>query len=138
MAEEIRQPTRDEYTNGPLSQSQAMPTAIMFFVAMLGGFMSFYRKYKEGEARAFNLTELIGELFVAGVCGVFSFWLFRGLGVTEWLVAAGVGVIGHMGSRAMFLAEKLMESAANKWMGQGVFGRRGYDDKDETPKDDKP
>ncbi len=135
MAEEIRQPPRDEYpTSGPLAESQAFPTAIMFVVAMLGGFMSFYRKRKEGVARPFNIAELMGELFVSGICGLFAYWAFRGLGVNEWLTAAGVGVIGHMGSRAMFLAEKLMEGAASKWVGPGVMGRRGYDDKDEAEK----
>jgi amino acid transporter len=101
--------------DGPLTAAQAVPTAIMFLVAMLGGFIHFYRKWKEGDVRAFNFTELLGELVVSGLCGVLAFWLFRGLGVNEWLTAAGVGIVGHMGSRALFLAEKTVGNLADRW-----------------------
>lgn len=103
--------------DGPLNPSQAIPTGIMFLVAMMGGFVAFYRKWKDGDARAFNFTELIGELFISGICGVVAYWAFNGLGVNQWLSAAGVGIVGHMGSRALFLAEQLMKRAADKWTG---------------------
>jgi hypothetical protein len=103
---------------GPLSSEQAIPTALMFLVAMLGGFVAFYRKWKDGSARAFNVAELIGELVVSGLCGVMAYWAFNGLGVNQWLTAAGVGIVGHMGSRALFMAEQLMESWANRWVGR--------------------
>lgn len=101
---------------GPLSSDQAVPTALMFLVAMLSGFVAFYRKWKDGNVRAFNVTELIGELFVSGICGVLAYWAFNGLGVNQWLTAAGVGIVGHMGSRAIFMAEKMMERIADKWI----------------------
>lgn len=115
--------------DGPLAPSQAFPTAIMFGVAMLGGFLSFYRKWKEGSVRAFNITELFGELFVSGCCGVFSYWLFKGLGVNEWLIAAGVGIVGHMGSRALFLAEKTLEGLSNKWVGSSNVAKKAAHEK---------
>lgn len=77
--------------------------------------MAFYKKWKEGNVRAFNITELVGELLVSGFCGVVSFWLFKGLGVNEYLTAAGVAIVGHMGARAMFLAEKALGNVADKW-----------------------
>jgi hypothetical protein len=104
--------------SGPLSSEQAIPTAIMFLVAMLGGFVAFYRKWKDGNARAFNFVELIGELVVSGLCGVLAYWAFNGLGVNQWLTAAGVGIVGHMGSRALFMAEKILQSAAERWTGK--------------------
>jgi len=103
--------------SGPLSPSQAVPTALMFAIAMAGGFISFYKKWKEGKVRAFNFAELAGELFVSGLCGVLAYWLLKGVGVNEWLIAAGVGVVGHMGSKAMFLAEEMMGNLANRWSG---------------------
>jgi hypothetical protein len=115
--------------DGPLTPSQAIPTAIMFFVAMLGGFVAFYRKYKDGNARAFNFTELIGEMVVSGLCGVFAYWAFNGLGVNPWLTAAGVGIVGHMGSRALFMAEKFMQSAAERWL---TVERRDTDRRDDV------
>jgi hypothetical protein len=90
----------------------------MFLVAMLGGFVAFYRKWKDGNARAFNFVELIGELVVSGLCGVLAYWAFNGLGVNQWLTAAGVGIVGHMGSRALFMAEKILQSAAERWTGK--------------------
>ena len=94
-----------------------MPTAIMFGVAMLGGFVAFYRKWKDGSSRIFNITELIGEMVVAGICGVVAYWGFIGLGTNPYLAASGCAVAGHMGSRAMFMAEKMLESAVYKWTG---------------------
>lgn len=109
IAQIVREP------DGPLAPHQAVPTAIMFLVAALGGFVHFYRKWKDGETRAFNFTELIGELVVSGVCGVFALWVFKGFGLNEYLTAAGVGVVGHMGSRALFIAEKVIEAHINRW-----------------------
>jgi hypothetical protein len=114
---EIKQPSDPAPSTGPLSPDQMWPTAIMFIIAAAGGLISFYRKWKEGNVRAFNFTELLGELVVSGLCGVFAYWLFRGLGVNEWLTAAGVGIVGHMGSRFMFLAERTMGDLADKWSG---------------------
>ena len=128
---EIKQLAR-ESAAGPLDGDQAIPTALMFLIAMLGGFIAFYRKYKDGVSRAFNFTELIGEMFVSGICGVLAWWAFTGLGVNQWLTAAGVGVVGHMGSRALFMAEKLAENQVTKWIG----GERRAEE--QRRDDDKP
>jgi hypothetical protein len=100
---------------GPLAPDQIFGTALMFAVACIGGAVSFYRKVREEKARPFNLTELVGELFVSGVCGVFAFWVLKGLHVDPYLTAAGVGIVGHMGSRAIFLAETFIEALFRKW-----------------------
>lgn len=102
---------------GPLHPDQAIPTALMFGVAMLGGFVAFYRKWRDGSARPFNLTELIGELVVSGACGLFAFWAFRGLGVNDYLTASGVGIAGHMGSRGLFLLENVFKRWCDRFTG---------------------
>ena len=110
MPTETQQPSLPAVVpEGPLSASQALPTLIMVIVAIGGGLASFYRKVKSGQARAFNVTELIGEIFVAGFAGLMAYWIFKGFAVNEYLSAAGVGIAGHMGSRALFLAEKIIE-----------------------------
>jgi hypothetical protein len=101
----------------------------VFIVAAAGGFVAFYRKWKDGNARAFNFAELIGELVVSGLCGVFAYWTFNGLGVNQWLAAAGVGIVGHMGSRALFMVEKGLERAFNRWAGRE---RRGGERREEN------
>jgi len=93
---------------GPLDPSQVIPTLIMLLIGAAGGFISFYRKWKEGHIRAFNVTELVGELVVSGLCGIGAYWVCKGLEVNPWLTAAAVGMVGHMGSRAVFMAEQWM------------------------------
>lgn len=91
---------------GPFNADQAGPTLFMVLVAILSGLMNFYHKVKSGHARWLNLTELVGELFTSAVCGLVAYWTLKGLSVNEWLTAAGVGIVGHMGSRALFMAEE--------------------------------
>ena len=74
-------------------------------LSVLGGVVNFMRKLQTGHARMFNLVELIGELVTAGFSGVITFYLFTQAGFDPLLTAAAVGVSGHMGSRALFLAE---------------------------------
>ena len=93
----------------PFSGSAVIPTLWMIGVAMIGGAVSFYSKVKAGKARAANIPELIGELFVSGAVGAFTYWLLQGFDVNPYLQAAGVGISGHMGSRAIFLAEQYIE-----------------------------
>ena len=93
----------------PFSGSAVIPTLWMIGVAMIGGAVSFYSKVKAGKARAANIPELIGELFVSGAVGAFTYWLLQGLDVNPYLQAAGVGISGHMGSRAIYLAEQYIE-----------------------------
>lgn len=74
-------------------------------LSVLGGVVNFMRKLQTGHARMFNLVELIGELVTAGFSGIITFYLFTQSGFDPLFTAAAVGVSGHMGSRALFLAE---------------------------------
>lgn len=94
---------------GPFVASNVVPTLWMTAVALAGGFVSFYQKVKTGRVRAFNLTELVGEMVTSAVVGVVTFWVCRAFGVNEYLTAAGVAITGHMGARAIFLAEQWLE-----------------------------
>lgn len=91
---------------GPLSADQIVPTLIMLLIGAAGGFVAFYRKWKDGHVRAWNVTELIGELFVSGLCGIGAYWVCKGFNIDPWLTAAAVGMVGHMGSRAVFMGEQ--------------------------------
>lgn len=79
-------------------------------LAMVGGFVSFMRKVREGHARVFNVLELIGEIVTAGFAGVLTFWLCEAGKINPLVTAALVGITGHMGSRAIFMLERLAES----------------------------
>ncbi len=78
-------------------------------LSTLGGAVSFARKVREGTARAFNLTELVGELITSGFAGLLTFWLCEWSGVSPLLSAVLIGISGHMGSRAIFRMEKWAE-----------------------------
>ena len=85
-------------------------------VSTAGGFVSFMQKHKNGKVRAFNFTEFIGEVVTSGFVGVVTFWLCKYSNFSEYLTAALCAVTGHMGSRAIFIAEMTFE----KWFPQHV------------------
>ena len=73
-----------------------------------GGAVSFYQKMVRGDARAFNFTELIGEIFTSAFVGVLTFWVCEANNVAPLISAAIIGISGHMGARLIFIAEKYL------------------------------
>ena len=95
--------------DGPFVLKNLVPTLWMIAISMTGGAVSFYQKVRSGKARAFNIAELVGEMFVSGFVGIVTFWICQYYGVNQYLTAAGVAISGHMGTRAIFLAEQFVE-----------------------------
>lgn len=77
----------------------------VFALAILGGVVSFVRKLQLGHTRVFNLVEFIGEIVTSAFAGVLTFWMCEHSGLSPLITAAFVGISGHMGSRAIFMAE---------------------------------
>lgn len=77
----------------------------VFALAILGGVVSFMRKLQDGHTRVFNLIEFIGEIVTSAFAGVLTFWMCEHSGLSPLVTAAFVGISGHMGSRAIFMAE---------------------------------
>lgn len=75
-------------------------------VALLGGLVSFYTKVKNGSAHAWNLMHLIGELATSAFAGLLAFWVCAYANTPPLIMAALVGVAGHMGTRAIVLVEE--------------------------------
>ena len=98
--------------NGPFVAKNIIPTLWMVGVAVLGGVVSFYQKVRAGRARPMNITELLGEIVTSAFAGLITYWICRFYGVNEYLMAAGVAISGHMGARAIFIAEQWIESRA--------------------------
>lgn len=97
---------------GPFAWTNLIPTLWMILVAMAGGALSFYQRVKSGQSRALNLAELAGEMFISAFVGIVTYWLCKSFAVNEYLTAAGVAIAGHMGARAIFLAEQFIEKRA--------------------------
>ena len=79
-------------------------------MAFGGGLVNFYAKVKRGHTRAFNIIELIGEIFTSGFVGIAMFMALEALGQPIGLCAAAAGVGGHMATRLLFAVERAIES----------------------------
>lgn len=79
-------------------------------LSVWGGAVSFFRKYKSGKVRAFNVTEFAGELLTSALAGVITFWMCEWSGTSPLLSAALIAISGHMGSRALFQFESWAEA----------------------------
>lgn len=82
----------------------------VFGLALFGGLVSFIQKAKRGAVRAWNVTELIGELLISAFAGLLTFYLCEAAELSQPLSAAFIAISGHMGPRAIFL----LENAATK------------------------
>lgn len=74
-------------------------------LASWGGIVNFLRKRKSGDARPFNIVELIGEIVTSAFAGMVTFWLCEASAINGLITAAMVGISGHMGIRAIFAFE---------------------------------
>ena len=88
--------------------------ALLIGLSLWGGVASFYRKLKDGHVRVFNFTELIGELVISGFTGIVVANLCDSIpSCPTPLKYALVGIAAHMGSRALFKLESVMNTKFN-------------------------
>jgi hypothetical protein len=106
-------------TKGPFDLALIGTYLWVIAVALLGGAASFYQKVKAGQARWFNFAEFVGEMTTSALAGVLTFWLCEYASLNPWLQAAFIGIAGHMGSRALFMLEKMFERWAARSFGNG-------------------
>jgi hypothetical protein len=81
-------------------------------IALLGGLVSWWAKVRKGEAQAWHLTGLIGELSTSAFAGLLAFWLCEWAGTPPLLTASLVGISGHMGTRAISAFETWAQARA--------------------------
>lgn len=73
-----------------------------------GGMVNYLSKIRMGHIARFNITELIGDMFISGFTGVLTFWMCEAAGFNELTTAVFVGISGHMGARMIGKLEKVM------------------------------
>lgn len=83
-------------------------------LSLWGGIVSFYAKTKRGMARAWNITELLGEMATSALSGVVTFYLCEYSGTPPLISAILIAISGHMGSRLIFMIESKLEDRAKK------------------------
>ena len=73
-----------------------------------GGMVNYLSKIRMGHIARFNVTELIGDMFISGFTGVLTFWMCQAAGFNELTTAVFVGISGHMGARMIGKLENVM------------------------------
>lgn len=96
-------PEKDPMTYQPLTYLAVIG------LAAFGGVVSWMRKLRAGHARAFNVAEMVGEVCTSAFAGLLAFWACEATGIEPLWTAVIVGITGHMGTRALFLAEQWLE-----------------------------
>lgn len=79
-------------------------------MAFGGGAVNWYAKVKRGHTRAFNIIELIGEIFTSGFVGLGVFMLLAAMDQPAGICAAAAGVGGHMATRLLSSIERAVEA----------------------------
>ncbi len=73
-----------------------------------GGLVNYLSKIRNGHIARFNVTELIGDLFISGFTGLLTFWMCQAANFNELTTAVCVGISGHMGARMIGKLENVM------------------------------
>jgi len=73
-----------------------------------GGIVNYLSKIRSGHIARFNITELIGDMFISGFTGMLTFWMCQASRLDELYTAVLVGISGHMGARMIGKIEQVM------------------------------
>ena len=92
----------------PHKSPETVPLITYVWVLLLsiwGGVASNIRKIRNGTIKHFSLSELIGDMVISGFIGVITYYICDYYELHQMLTAFAVGMSGHMGTRAIHLAE---------------------------------
>lgn len=82
--------------------------AWVLILSTWGGLVNYLSKVRAGAIARFNITELIGDMFISGFTGLLTFWMCEAAGFNELTSAVFVGIAGHMGARLIGKFEAVM------------------------------
>lgn len=82
-------------------------------MALLGGFVSWWSKVRKGELPMWSVNHFVGELATSAFAGLICFFICAWAGFPPLLTGACTGICGHMGTRALTMFEKWMETRFN-------------------------
>ncbi len=63
-------------------------------------------------------VRILADMITSGFCGLLAFWICEHFMIPPLLTAAVIGISGHMGSRVLFLAEKILSNKLNALKGE--------------------
>jgi hypothetical protein len=108
----------DRVINYWLTNYSALTLVWVGLLSTLGGVSNYFKKVSAGVVRRFSLAELVGDLTISGFVGFITFLLADNAGFDPRITAAMVGVSGHMGSRIIFMFEKLLTKKFSKFFSE--------------------
>ena len=82
---------------------------LILAIAMLGGFVRWFTAVRRGEAEAYSIRILVGELGTSAFMGILTFWACEAMGVQPLVTAALAGMAGHAGVAGLLWAERIMK-----------------------------
>jgi len=107
----------------PPTSPQDIPLAtylLVLFISFWGGLVNFLHKLKRFKYRKAKtsslLIDLSVDLIISGFSGLVVFWICMWKGVDPLLSAPITGIAGHLGSRTIFLLEKVLETKAKNYV----------------------
>lgn len=86
-------------------------------MSILGAVTNYIRKIKSGRVERFSISELIGDVVISFFLGVTTYFVCKGAGLDEYLIAGLVGLVSHMGTRGLVVLEDMIPRAICKYLG---------------------
>lgn len=78
-------------------------------IAALGAIAHYIKKINSGLGIEFSIAELFGEIIISGFVGLLTFFICDTADTDVRITAVFVGIGGHMGSRAIYLIQVLIQ-----------------------------
>jgi hypothetical protein len=105
----LRQEMNDAMPEKDPSSFTALQYLGVLAISAWGGVVSFIIKVRNGDSKAYNIVEMVGEIAISAFAGLLSFFACEAIGMSQLWTAVVVGVSGHMGTRAIFILESILE-----------------------------
>jgi len=112
----------------PLSYS-LREYGVILLIAMVGGFVRWFTAVRKGEANAYSIRVLVGELGTSAFMGILTFWVCEAMAVQSLLTYALAGMAGHVGVAGLMWAERVLEKFFENKYGVPSTDRAPLDDK---------
>jgi len=82
-------------------------------MAFWGGTANYISR-RNKDKTPFSVIELVGEWSISGFAGLITAYICMDMGLSFALTSAAAGIGGHMGGRAIYLAEQIVLSKVSK------------------------
>ena len=77
-------------------------------LAMWGGIANYAARVKAGIIPHWSIFEMAGDMVISGFVGSMAYILCQEMQMSAYVTGATVGVAGHLGSRSVFIFERII------------------------------